>query len=220
MKHRAFTLIELLVVISIIGILATLLLPALASARQRGQSANCLNNLRQLGIGIQMYWDDNEGKLTGLSGIYPVWTDTGGTQAWSQLVFPYVKTTKVFKDTGWPPWMTELPVSYYLNLLPAYVAAGGTGVVFAEDSKRIDNPSAFILLGEDLYMSPTQEIDPTNEISDRSGLTAGSTCYPPPHAGYGNFLFADGHVTAFQRWEDRQMTYWYTKLANWQSTPP
>jgi prepilin-type processing-associated H-X9-DG protein len=92
--------------------------------------------------------------------------------------------------------------------------------VFAVDSKRIDNPSAFILLGEDLYMSPTQEIDPTNEISDRSGLTAGSTCYPPPHAGYGNFLFADGHVTAFQRWEDRQMTYWYTKLANWQSTPP
>ena len=61
----AFTLIELLVVIAIIAILAALLLPALAKAKQKAQQTACINNLKQTGLSIQMYINDNSDTLPG-----------------------------------------------------------------------------------------------------------------------------------------------------------
>jgi prepilin-type N-terminal cleavage/methylation domain-containing protein len=71
-KDRAFTLIELLVVIAIIAILAAILFPVFAKARDRANRAACVSNLKQIGNAIVMYGDDNDGF------IYPQWFSDGG----------------------------------------------------------------------------------------------------------------------------------------------
>jgi prepilin-type N-terminal cleavage/methylation domain-containing protein/prepilin-type processing-associated H-X9-DG protein len=223
----AFTLIELLVVIAVIAILLGLLSPSLAAARKRGYSTACMNNLKQMSAAIQMYLNEHEDEISGLSGIFPAWTDTSSTQAWTKLIYPYVKTTRVYLDPGRPGSLPEIPIHYYLNLLPSYVEAGGNpsnGTPFGAfllKSKSISNPAAFVLLSDDLWIQGLQQdIDPTNETGDKSGFTGGNKTYPPYHMGRVNVAFADGHVATVDHFDTGNMTYWYDAMGNWQATKP
>src|SRR5215210_107980 len=85
--HRGFTLIELLVVIAIIAILAAILFPVFARARENARRASCQSNLKQLSLGMIQYVQDYDERL--------VYT-TYGEASWRIRIFPYVKSSQVY----------------------------------------------------------------------------------------------------------------------------
>ena len=85
--HNGFTLIELLVVIAIIAILAAMLLPALSRAKAKATQAYCYNNLKQMGLAMLMYADDNNGRVP-----------RGNEPFWWQVFIPYLGGTKAARD--------------------------------------------------------------------------------------------------------------------------
>ncbi len=92
MKKSAFTLIELLVVIAIIAILAAILFPVFARARENARRASCQSNLKQIGLGFQQYAQDYDGWTSG-SGVV---VSSSAYHSWPSTLFPYVKSDQLF----------------------------------------------------------------------------------------------------------------------------
>src|ERR671936_106434 len=93
LSRRGFTLIELLVVIAIIAILAAILFPVFAQAREKARMISCLSNARQIGTGIQMYsqdWDETLVPWFQRSGL-PRDTARRDLNPWTSLLQPYIK---------------------------------------------------------------------------------------------------------------------------------
>jgi len=203
-----FTLIELLVVIAIIAILAAMLLPALARAKQQALKVNCLNNLRQLQVAWHMYIDDFNGAVVinyggspwgyGISmpGSWYVGNpthDTTTTNIENGTLFPYTRNARIYRcptDTQTVPGTSVLlSLSYSLNL---WIGGNDTWV-----PELISKYSQFIKPGPAATYTFAHEND--QSIDDgRLGMDPPGQWdwlnYPTSrHSRGGTFSFADGH---------------------------
>ena len=130
----AFTLIELLVVVSIIAVLVSILLPALGQAREQAKQSLCLNNVRQLCIGLRMYAEDNGGRLPHYHDV-----DQSANSRWMRLAAKYTELD------------LEKSVRSSVNFCPS-------GYLKQKDDARFGNYGAnneFITTPKDVFNRPT-----------------------------------------------------------------
>ena len=187
-RTSGFTLIELLVVIAIIAILAAILFPVFARARENARKSSCLNNLKQIGTAAMMYVQDYDETLF-TAALYYVPSTSYYT--WPYMISPYIKNTNCFTcpSASTMKWTGNINVTqgigYGFN--PQLSVTGGVAL------SRITYPSQLCLIADAgrLNTSPNN----TYYLTDWDQSQADNAVPPEPrHSDGANFTYCDGHV--------------------------
>jgi prepilin-type N-terminal cleavage/methylation domain-containing protein/prepilin-type processing-associated H-X9-DG protein len=226
-RNRGFTLIELLVVIAIISVLAAMLLPALSQATECARRSSCLTNLRQLGLALRMYADENEGMLP--PRIHP--------NRWCQRIYDGYQDLRLLLCPGDQPnprtmlgtdpllWPADAaPRSYIMNGWNDYYRATKgqgwirpwLGVDEGVPENVIREPSATIFLGEkewylDHFYFDYEEREDAF-VLDQSRHSTGAI---KARTGGSNYAFADGSTRYLRYGETLSPVNLWMVLPQW-----
>jgi prepilin-type N-terminal cleavage/methylation domain-containing protein/prepilin-type processing-associated H-X9-DG protein len=204
-KRRGFTLIELLVVIAIIAILAAILFPVFARARENARRSSCQSNLKQIGLGIMQYSQDYDEKMIPMRWF---WDGGSSRMTFPALVQPYVKSVQLFKcpsntsnaflnDTPRPEFnIPAIPVSYLANAGDTGANGPGVGRPMS-DASSSPSLSAFNDVAQTIIVTEHKN-NPYIDLYNAGTVYSSSTNTLQGHLGTTNFLFADGHVKAMK----------------------
>jgi prepilin-type N-terminal cleavage/methylation domain-containing protein/prepilin-type processing-associated H-X9-DG protein len=208
-RRRGFTLIELLVVIAIIAILAAILFPVFAQARDKARAATCISNGKQVGLALMMYAQDYDETL-------PIHNDANyfmrvqvGTYVvppnFARLIGPYLKNVGVYRCPSMPTrpgQETQLAQGYeFISYMGNGVVLRPTGFTLA----GIPNPADIVFVQElnnaqyTCYNRPNRNSDGTYanwHLAQRCDLGRPPDCetYNISHFDGGNLVWCDGHV--------------------------
>ncbi len=193
MKRTGFTLIELLVVIAIIAILAAILFPVFARAREKARQTACLSNMKQLGTAARMYTTDYDNHIV----PYALNCDPGGCAGYFLRLEPYIKNQQIWdcpstSDNGAESvWRRDYGYNAYMEF--------HNGFYFRETTlEEIRTPSDTAQFGETACVS-------------RSYMAVGSdgTWYiQPVHNGGCNIAFFDGHSKWYKIENAKDLALW------------
>ncbi len=221
MKCKGFTLIELLVVIAIIAILAAILFPVFAKAREKARQSSCLSNEKQILLAQVQYTQDYDEKFPpGHNDHFP----NGQGMAWCQILQPYVKSTQVFRcpddsDTSWP-WIQTPPPGV---AAPFHTSYGGNWQINLDCNNGgginlagLSSPATTVYIADTGYTALVKDPwidythvkaapwilqDPTSTGCAGCATNAGDPNWGTPNPRHTNLAdvgFSDGHVKAMR----------------------
>ena len=231
MPRRGFTLIELLVVIAIIAILAAILFPVFARAREKARQASCLSNVKQISLGFLMYAQDYDetmppALITGAGTPGHVYADR---RYWWELTEPYVKNWQLYRcPSDATPWSAGAGAGG--AALPPYVTSYGYNL----QPLQGETPTSFAVLGMAGRMVAIQERPAEKVLVCDSESLAASGIYAIPIwtgdvNGFGddvalgarhneglNVGYCDGHAKWVKCDRDARWDSFVTDLWKWQ----
>jgi len=190
MKRRiGFTLIELLVVIAIIAILAAILFPVFAQAREAGRKASCQSNLKQIGTAWMMYAQDYDEQT-----LHNTWNGGGfqKNRIWAQRIQPYAKNKGIAKCPSDPePWVAT-DQEDNVTVTGSYALQSWGEWKLSEIAATADYFLAWDTSGRDSFFGYNAWIG--EETSDSAFSWGRNYMFAARHMDQINMLYADGHV--------------------------